>query len=170
LDTVVRSLELAAQVEIPDSTGLSVRFDSLDDLDQLLKRIAIHAAVYNALKGVDTVVVPDPTLLRECFGRLDVLGTWVEDKDVLESWLAEYPAVDQFPVLDTTDLKGDLDRLAVLSVLEKRYKSLSDSVFGLEAEYQQVLDEEIEVQIEVQDIGACPTCARLVDTGHACGV
>jgi hypothetical protein len=166
----IQRLERASKVEVPDAILLSDKRGSWDLLVQLHTQLKERHQAWLSLKGVDEVEIPSPQALTDDSTRLEVLVGWLTRREKFESWLSQYPAVDQLPVLASTELKESWDQLVEVEGLVKRYTALTEALSGLEAEYVQVIREEKLAQEEIRAIGACPTCSRPVDGSHDCGV
>lgn len=160
--TVIKSLQAATLVEVPDTALITspVRhLDELADFDVRLSRLQNGIA---SLEGVDEICLPSPQGMKETASRLAALNGWVGRAVDVKGWLSPAKAVEDATVPSSQTLRDTYGVFSTIGSYVVNLGLIEESVSALERQLAAVMEEERAVRSEQDALGVCPTCVRPV--------
>lgn len=163
----IKSLWQVGTLPIPELEGLQEAEQRASTLRQFVTDLARRAREFKSLQWVENFQV------KEDFGPLIKMGLGVQE---LSSWVHRLRTfrgkfevlvpVEGVRVEPFTPLSEGHSRVKDGTSFIRRYQTLTGTISKLEAEILSLEKELQAVQIEVDELGVCPTCTQPVSAPH----
>jgi hypothetical protein len=159
LQAQVARLEGVSSLCPPDPFPLKQRRDVFLSLDRMCSRSEDQGVALEALRGVESIMIPELGGLRDQMKTSQRLSGWVSQ---LLAFRASFVHFKQVPTIDLPkDLPhGTFDQYKEIASLLDRLVVLSKRLTALEIDHKAASDEKKTVEDEWVALGVCSTCAR----------
>ena len=165
----IRELGKVQAIEIPDVHPVQAAQNSYDALARFTEQVEDREASVQSLAGVDDLVVPDPAGFLAERAAFDKLDGWFNRLVQLRDWILPWKAVEEQPVPVIQPLRDAQAALQALDGWATHYDGLVKQVADLEQAIALTDQEAQGIQIEIDELGVCPTCSRTLNECRGVG-